>query len=42
MEREMARREWHDQLPQRRVTDLGCSIASLLKQERQQRERDLG
>ncbi|MFL6232783.1 MAG: FitA-like ribbon-helix-helix domain-containing protein [Thermoanaerobaculia bacterium] len=41
LEREMARREWHEKLSQRRATDLGGSAASLLEQERQQRDRDL-
>jgi plasmid stability protein len=40
MEREMARREWHDKLSRRSATDLGDSAASLLEQERQQRERE--
>lgn len=41
IEREMARYEWHDKLSQRPVTDLGDSAASLLEQERRQRDRDL-
>jgi plasmid stability protein len=41
LERELARREWHERLAQRPTTDLGVSAASLLEQERQQRERDL-
>jgi plasmid stability protein len=41
LERELARREWHDRLAQRPTTDLGVSAASLLAQERQQREQDL-
>jgi plasmid stability protein len=41
LERELARREWHERLAQRPTTDLGVSAASLLAQERQQRERDL-
>jgi plasmid stability protein len=41
LEREMARREWHDQLSQRPATDLGGSAASLLEQERQERDREL-
>jgi plasmid stability protein len=41
LERELARREWHERLAQRPTTDLGVSAAVLLEQERQQRERDL-
>ena len=41
LERELARREWHERLAQRPTTDLGASAASLLEQDRQQRERDL-
>jgi hypothetical protein len=41
LERELARREWHERLAQRPITDLGASAASLLEQERQQREREL-
>jgi hypothetical protein len=41
LERELARREWHERLAQRPTTDLGVSAASLLEQERQQREREL-
>ncbi|HEY3571989.1 MAG TPA: toxin-antitoxin system HicB family antitoxin [Thermoanaerobaculia bacterium] len=41
LEREMARREWHDKLSQRPATDLGETVASLLEQERQQRDREL-
>jgi plasmid stability protein len=41
LERELARCEWHERLAQRSTTDLGVSAASLLEQERQQRERDL-
>jgi hypothetical protein len=41
LERELARREWHERLAQRPTTDLGVSAASLLAQERQQREQDL-
>ena len=41
IEREMARREWHERHSQRPATDLGDSAASLLEQERRQRERDL-
>lgn len=42
LEREMARSEWIERHSQRPTTDLGVSAASLLEQERQQRERDLG
>lgn len=41
IERELARREWHERLAQRPTTDLGVSAVSLLEQERQQREQDL-
>lgn len=41
IEREMARYEWHEELSQRPTADLGDSVASLLEQERQQRENDL-
>jgi predicted transcriptional regulator len=41
LERELARREWHARLAQRPTTDLGVSAASLLAQERQEREQDL-
>ena len=41
LERELARREWHARLAQRSTTDLAVSAASLLAQERQQREQDL-
>ena len=41
LERELTRYEWHERLAQRPTTDLGASAASLLEQERQQRERDL-
>jgi hypothetical protein len=37
----MARHEWHERLVQRPATDLGDSAASLLEQERRQRELDL-
>ncbi|HEX6862584.1 MAG TPA: toxin-antitoxin system HicB family antitoxin [Thermoanaerobaculia bacterium] len=42
IEREVARREWHKKYARRPTTDLGISAASLLEQERQQRDRDLG
>jgi len=41
LERELARREWHERLAQRPTTNLGVSAASLLAQERQQREQDV-
>lgn len=41
LERELARREWHERLAPRPTTDPGISAAALLAQERQQRERDL-
>jgi plasmid stability protein len=41
IEREMARSEWHERHSHRPATDLGDSAASLLDQERQQRESDL-
>lgn len=41
LEREMARQEWKERLAQRPAADLGDSAASLLEQERQQREKDL-
>ena len=41
LEREMARQEWHERLAQRPATDLGGSAASLLEQEREQREKEL-
>jgi len=40
LKRELARREWHERLTQRPTTDLGVSAASLLEEERQQRDRD--
>ncbi len=40
LEREMARYEWHDRLSQRTTTDLGDTAASLLEQERWQREHE--
>jgi plasmid stability protein len=41
IEREMARQEWHERLLQRPATELGDSAASLLEQEREQREKEL-
>ena len=38
LERELARCQWHERLARRPTTDLGVSAASLLEQERQQRE----
>lgn len=40
IEREMARFEWHENFSQRSATDLEDPAASLLEQERLQRERD--
>ena len=39
IERELARREWHDRLAGRPKTDLGGLAAALLDEERQRRER---
>lgn len=41
IERELARREWHERLAHRPTTDLGLSAAALLDQERQHRESEL-
>ena len=41
IERELARREWHEHLARRPTTDLGISAAALLDQERQHRESEL-
>lgn len=41
LEREMARSEWHEKHSRRPTTNLGDSAASLLEQERQQREKDV-
>lgn len=41
LEREMARFEWHERHLQRPATDLQSSAASLLEQERQQRDKEL-
>lgn len=38
LESEFARCEWRERLAQRPTTDLGISAASLLEQERKQRE----
>ena len=41
IEKELARREFHEQLTRRPKTDLGISAAALLEEERQQRDKDL-
>ena len=41
VERELARREWEERFAARPATDLGVSAASLLEQERLQREGDV-
>jgi plasmid stability protein len=41
IEHELARLEWHERLAQRPTTDLGVSAASLLEEERKDREREL-
>jgi hypothetical protein len=41
IERELARSEWHERFSKRPTTDLGVSTASLLEQERQQRDGEL-
>ncbi len=41
VERELARREWQERLTRRPTTDLGGPAASMLDQERQQREGEL-
>ena len=41
IERELARREWHERLAHRPTTALGLSAATLLDQERQHRESEL-
>jgi plasmid stability protein len=41
IERGMESNDWHEKLSRRDATDLGDSAASLLEQERQQREGDL-
>ena len=40
LEHELARHEWHERLAHRPTTDLGLAAATLLEQERQQRETD--
>lgn len=42
IERELARSEWEDRLAKRPVTELGTSASSLLEEERQQRDAELG
>lgn len=42
VERELTRSEWHERLIKRPTTDLDVSAASLLEQERQQRDGELG
>ena len=41
IEKELARREFHERLARRPKTDLGVSAAALLEEERQQRNEDL-
>jgi plasmid stability protein len=41
LEREMNRCEWYERLAHRPPTDLGVSAASLLEEERGQRQRDI-
>lgn len=41
IEREMTRYDWHEKLSHRPATDLGGTAASLLEEERQQREKEL-
>jgi hypothetical protein len=42
IERELARSEWEERLAKRPMTELGASAASLLRQEREQRDAELG
>jgi hypothetical protein len=42
IERELARIEWDERLAKRSVTELGTSAASLLREEREQRDAELG
>jgi hypothetical protein len=42
IERELARSEWEECLAKRPVTELGTSASSLLEEERQQRDAELG
>jgi len=41
IEKELARREFHERLAHRPKTDLGVSAAALLEEERRQRNGDL-
>ncbi|MGH8007256.1 MAG: hypothetical protein ACREQ3_09625 [Candidatus Binatia bacterium] len=41
IERELARSEFHERLAKRSSVELGVSAASLLAEERQQRDQDL-
>lgn len=41
IEKELARREFHERLARRPKTDLGISAAALLEEERRQRNGDL-
>jgi hypothetical protein len=41
VERELARNEFRDRIAKRPTTEMGVSAASLLEEERQQREREL-
>lgn len=41
IKRELARSEWQERLSKRPTTDLGISAATLLEQERQQRDGEL-
>lgn len=42
IERELARSEWEECLAKRPVTELGTTASSLLEEERQQRDAELG
>jgi plasmid stability protein len=42
LEREVNRCEWNERLAQRPLTDLGVSAASLLEEERGERQRETG
>ena len=41
IEKELARREFHERLARRPKTDLGIAAAALLEEERRQRDEDL-
>lgn len=41
LERERARQDWHSRLAQRPTAELGVSAASLLEEERHQREHEI-